>query len=129
MYRPRVTDDRARLGAPVPLLRMFDASASYDFYVDYLGFTIEWEHRFEPDLPLYTRITRDDATIDLTEHHGDGTPGTVVWIPVEDVEALHRELSAKRHPRSRPGIERDDEGAVMTVWDPSGNSLRFAQRR
>lgn len=124
-----MTLGQARLGAPVPLLRMFDASASYDFYVDYLGFTIEWEHRFEPDLPLYTRMRRDDATIDLTEHHGDGTPGTVVWIPVEDVEALHRELSAKRHPRSRPGIERDDEGAVMTVWDPSGNSLRFAQRR
>lgn len=118
----------ARLGAPVPILRMFDVAAAYDFYLDDLGFAVEWEHRFEPDLPLYARIRRDDLVLDLSEHHGDGTPGTALWIPVGDVEALHRELAAKRHPRSRPGIERDAPGGpTVTVLDPSGNELRFCQ--
>ena len=119
---------RATLATPVPLLRMFDSAAAYDFYLDYLGFEVQWEHRFEPDLPLYTRIRRDGTTIDLTEHHGDGTPGTVLWIPVDDVAALHEELIGKRHPRSRPGVDRDAPGGpTLTVTDPSGNTLRFCQ--
>ena len=118
----------AHLSAPVPLLRMFDRAAAYDFYREYLGFTVEWEHRFEPDLPLYARIRRDDLVIDLTEHYGDGTPGTVLWVPVDDVDALQRELIAKRHPRSRPGVERDAPGGpTLTVPAPSSNSIRFCQ--
>ena len=107
---------------------MFEPAAAYDFYLDYLGFEVAWEHRFEPDLPLYARIRRDAATIDLTEHYGDGTPGTVLWIPVDDVEALRRDLVGKRHPRSRPGIDGDAPGGpTLTVTDPSSNSLRFCQ--
>lgn len=119
---------RARLSAPVPLLRMFDQTAAYDFYLDYLGFEVQWEHRFEPDLPLYARVRRDATTIDLTEHYGDGTPGTVLWVPVDDVGALQRELIRRRHPRSRPGVDLDAPGGpTMSVTDPSGNTLKFCQ--
>jgi hypothetical protein len=123
-----VSTDNAHLGTPVPVLRMFDAAPTYDFYLDYLGFRVEWEHRFEPGLPLYARIRLDDVTIDLSQHYGDGTPGTVLWIPVDDVESLHRDLIGKQHPRSRPGIEHDAPGGpTMTVIDPSSNRLRFCE--
>ncbi len=38
--------------APIPILRMFDEAAARAFYVDLLGFRVDWEHRFESDLPL-----------------------------------------------------------------------------
>ncbi len=117
-----------RIRPPIPVLRMFDVERTLDFYCGYLGFTRDWEHRFEPGFPLYVQVSRSEATIHLSEHYGDGSPNTVLWIPVDDVDALHAELSAHRHGYSNPGVEDDGPGGrCMTVTDPSGNHLRFAQ--
>ncbi len=122
------TAETGGFGSPVPVLRVQRVDDAREFYLDYLGFTIEWEHRFEPGLPLYLRIVRDDARLDLSEHHGDGTPGTAVWIPVADVKALHAQLIAKRYGRARPGIDRDAPGGpTIDVIDPFGNVLRLCQ--
>ncbi len=116
------------VGAAVPILRMVDVPTAHEFYLDYLGFTVEWEHRFEPHLPLYTRIRRDQLVIDLSEHHGDGTPGAALWVPVTDVHALHRELSAKHYPRQCPDVdEQAPGGPTLEVIDPSANTIRFCQ--
>ena len=32
----------------IPILRIFDPGKAKEFYVDYLGFAVDWEHRFEP---------------------------------------------------------------------------------
>lgn len=118
-----------QIGAPVPVLRMFDVGTTLDFYCEYLGFAKDWEHCFEPGFPLYVQVSRSSAVIHLSEHYGDGSPNTVLWIPVDDVEALQAELIARRHGYSRPGIEPDGPGGpTMTVIDPSGNQLRFAQQ-
>jgi catechol 2,3-dioxygenase-like lactoylglutathione lyase family enzyme len=98
------------------------------FYVDYLGFTVEFEHRFAPDLPRYVRVARDAARLDLSEHHGDGTPGTVVWIPVADVTRLADDLVSRAWPTSRPAVDHDAPGGpTVEVIDPNGNVLRFCQ--
>lgn len=124
------SSEAAPLGVPVPVLRIQDQASAYDFYIGYLGFTVEWEHRFEPDTPLYARLSRGKTTIDLSEHYGDGTPGSAVWIPVRDIEALHSEFLRKRNPHSRPGIEHDAPGGpTMTVIDPFSNRIHFCQAR
>ena len=116
------------LGHSVPVVRILDESASASFYQDFLGFTVMWDHRFEPELPLYRRIRREQTMLDLSEHHGDGTPGAVVWVPVTDLTALHAELAGKHYPRQRPGIEPDAPGGpTLSVTDPVGNVLRFCQ--
>lgn len=115
-------------GTPVPILRIQDWHVAEGFYTDYLGFVVEWVHRFEPSLPVYARVRRDETVLDLSEHHGDGTPCSVVWIPVGDVVALHRELIDKQHPRLRPGIDLDAPGGpTMEILDPFGNALRFCE--
>jgi catechol 2,3-dioxygenase-like lactoylglutathione lyase family enzyme len=112
----------------VPVLRIFDVDKAYEFYRDYLGFTVDWEHRFEPGLPLYAQLSRSQATVHLSEHHGDGTPGTVVWIAIGDIHALHAELAAKDYRFARPGAPEDGPGGPgFAVTDPFGNTLRFAQ--
>ncbi|OZE82706.1 glyoxalase/bleomycin resistance/extradiol dioxygenase family protein [Rhodococcus sp. 15-649-2-2] len=115
-------------GSAVPILRIFDDVEARAFYLDYLGFSVEWEHRFEPDLPLYIRISRGECILDLSQHYGDGTPGSSVWIPIADVVSFNAELLHKKNPRSRPGIDRDAPGGpTMTVIDPFSNNLRFCQ--
>ncbi len=59
----------------IPILRIFDYRKAIEFYVDWLGFKIEWEHTFEDNTPVYMEITRDGIALHLSEHHGDATPG------------------------------------------------------
>jgi catechol 2,3-dioxygenase-like lactoylglutathione lyase family enzyme len=121
---PQSTD----FGRAVPVLRVQDEVRAREFYVDYLGFSVEWEHRFEPGLPLYLRIRRGQAVLDLSEHHGDGTPGTVVWVPVTSADGFHAELSRRPHARLRPGIDRDAPGGpTIQLVDPFGNVLRLCE--
>jgi hypothetical protein len=116
------------IGTPIPVLRSLDDARAREFYIDYLGFTIEWEHRFDPGSPLYMRLRRDRFIVDLSEHHGDGTPGSTIWVPIGDVEALHRELQAKAYSRMNPGIDVDSPGGpTMEVIDPFSNTIRFCQ--
>lgn len=116
------------MGAAVPVLRIFDETLARDFYLGWLGFTEVFAHRFAPGLPLYLRVRRDDLVLDLSGHHGDGTPGTAVWIPVTDVLALQRELLANPFRSLRPGIDVDSPGGpTMDVPDPFGSTLRFSQ--
>lgn len=122
------TVGEGRLGCPVPVLRVQRTEDTLGFYTRFLGFVVEWEHRSEPGLPLYTRLVRDGTRLDLSEHHGDGTPGTVVWIPVQDAAALLRELRATGYPRARPAIDRDAPGGpTIEVTDPAGNVVRLCQ--
>jgi catechol 2,3-dioxygenase-like lactoylglutathione lyase family enzyme len=116
------------LGAPVPVLRVQDADHAVAFYTEQLGFTELWRHRFEPGLPLYVRIRRGDTELDLSEHYGDGTPGSVVWIPVINAADLRQELLPRLQPRQRPGLDRNAPGGpTFTVIDPYSNTLRFCQ--
>ena len=42
----------------VPILRSFDADKAREFYIDWLGFAVDWEHRYGDNFPLYTQISR-----------------------------------------------------------------------
>ena len=113
--------------APIPILRIFDEAKAREFYVDWLGFTVEFEHRFEPGMPLYMGIARGDCHLNLSEHHGDGTPGHVVRIEVDDVAAFHASL--KPYKYYRPGLQDQEWGTrEMSVQDGFGNKLVFFSR-
>ena len=114
-----------RLSAPVPILRSFSEDKAHEFYVEFLGFQVEWEHRFEPDTPLYMEVKRDGVVLHLSEHHGDAAPGATIVVPVDDIEALHAELSAKHYRYARPGIVDQPWAREMTIADPFGNRIRF----
>ena len=113
------------LQAATPILRIFDEAKAREFYVDFLGFKVDWEHRFEPGLPLYLQVSRDGCLLHLSEHHGDGSPGAALRIPTDALEALRDELAAKRYKHARPEIEQMPWGRDLTVRDPFGNRLTF----
>jgi len=116
------------LAPAIPVLRIFSVDKAKEFYLDFMGFTLDWEHRFSPDLPLYAQIHRDGLILHLSEHHGDACPGSTVFARTEDLLALERELLDKQYGYARPQAERVDWGLQMQVRDPFGNLLRFCQQ-
>ncbi|MEO2207694.1 glyoxalase superfamily protein [Paenibacillus pabuli] len=110
----------------VPILRIFDEGKAKEFYVDYLGFVVDWEHRFEEGMPLYIQISLDSIVLHLSEHHGDCTPGAALRIETDDLSVLRVRLNQKEYKHSRPGIEDTPWGLrEMTVTDPFGNRIIY----
>ena len=109
-----------------PILRIFDETKAREFYVDFLGFKIDWEHRFEPGMPLYMQVSREGCVLHLSEHHGDCSPGSAMRIECSDLDSFHAELISKHYKYARPGIEHTPWGTRdMCVSDPFGNRLTF----
>jgi hypothetical protein len=114
----------------VPLLRIFDVAKAKEFYAGFLGFTIDWEHRFEDVAPVYMQVSRGALVLHLTEHHGDCTPGATVFVRMRGIEELHREITAKGYGYLRPGLEKTFHDSLgMQVTDPFGNRIRFDEAR
>lgn len=116
-----------QLSAPIPLLRIFDEAKARAFYLDFLGFSEDWSHRFEADLPLYVQVSRGACVLHLSEHHGDCCPGAALRIATEGLDAFQAALAAKNYGYARPGIEAMPWGRDMRVTDPFGNRLIFTQ--
>lgn len=113
--------------AAIPVIRIFAEDKAKEFYLDFLGFELEWEHRFGEGYPLYAQVKRSGLTLHLSEHHGDATPGSTTFVPIEDIDSLHRELQAKAYAYARPRVETVGWGRVMEVTDPFGNRIRFCE--
>lgn len=112
--------------ATIPILRIFDLEKAREFYVDYLGFRVDWEHRFEPGMPVYMQVARDGLVLHLSEHHGDCCPGSTVFARVKGLESYHGELTAKGYGHLRPGVEHTFYNSkCIQVIDPFGNRIRF----
>ncbi len=110
----------------IPALRITDYERSKTYYVATLGFTVEWEHRFEPNFPVFMSVVRDGMQIYLSQHSGDCQVGGLVHFVIQDVDAWHAEF------RDRGAIvaeaPNNDLGfRNMTVKDPDGNQLRFME--
>lgn len=114
----------------IPVLRIFDEAKTYEFYVDWLGFTIDWKHRYEDNLPLYMQVSKDDIVLHLSEHHGDCCPGAKVFIECTGLKEYQQLLINKQYKYYRPGLEDAPWGAItMEVGDPFGNKLLFNERK
>ncbi|QUJ77146.1 VOC family protein [Sulfitobacter albidus] len=112
--------------AAVPILRSLDEAQTRAFYIDFLGFEILFEHRFDGDAPLYLGLRQGACELHLSEHFGDAVPGAGLRIEVADVAAYCTELNAKSYTFARPGVQVQEWGwDEMMIKDPSGNRLVF----
>ena len=116
------------LGECTPILRIFDETKAREFYVDFLGFKVDWEHRFDDSLPLYLQVSKDACRLHLSAHHGDCCPGAAVRIQTQGLANFQAELAAKNYRYARPSLEQKPWGTrEMSIADPFGNRLTFAE--
>ena len=110
----------------IPILRIFDLAKAKEFYIDWLGFKIDWEHRFHDNAPIYLQVSRGDIVFHLSEHHGDGTPGSKVYVITEGLQEYHKELQSKKYKYNNPGISKTAWNTLcVNVCDPFGNKIDF----
>ncbi len=115
-----------KIGSTTPILRSFDETKAKEFYLGFLGFNLDWEHRFEEGLPLYMQVSKDDCVLHISEHHGDCSPGAAVRIQVDSLEQYHEALLGKNYKYARPGVQEMPWGSKdMAIADPFGNRITF----
>ena len=118
-----------KINQVIPILRIFDEAKTLEFYVEWLGFKVDWTHRFDKNAPLYMQVSRDGLVLHLSEHHGDSTPGAKIFIECEGLREFHKALIEKKYKYNRPGLEKESWNAIsVTVIDPSMNRLFFNER-
>ena len=104
-------------GGVTPVLRVNDVAASRDYYVEALGFKVNFETED------FISVSRGRCCLFLCE--GDqGHPGAWVWIDAVDVDAIYREYQSSgakiRHPPTNYSWALE-----MQVEDLDGNVLRL----
>lgn len=110
----------------VPALRITDHKRSKEFYVDGLGFKVDWEHQFEPNFPVFMQMSKEGISLFLTEHSGDCEVGGLVYIYVADIDIWHANIKL-------PGIngpKKMDWGThEFRMKDPDGNTICISTRK
>jgi hypothetical protein len=123
-----VIQDIIRLKNTVPVLRIFDVEKATGFYVDFLGFKLDWQHRFGENYPLYLQVSKDQCILHLTEHHGDASPGSSLRIHCSNVGQYQQLLHSKDYRFAKPDLNKTSWGTEeFQLTDPFFNRLIFWQ--
>ncbi len=113
----------------IPIVRIFDVHKAKDFYCDFLGFSLDWEHHFDEESPAYLQVSRAGLTLHLSEHHGDCCQGSTVFVWMTGLDDFHREIRSRNYRYLRPDIETTFyESRCLETIDPFGNRIRFNER-
>jgi catechol 2,3-dioxygenase-like lactoylglutathione lyase family enzyme len=104
----------------IPILSVRSLPASIRYYVDVLGFKVDWGGN---DPSIMASVSRDGHAIMLCEGE-QGHPGTWIWIGVENIDPLFEQLSASGlNFRLKP--TNYSWAYEMRIEDPDGHVLRF----
>jgi len=117
-----------RFTEAIPVLRSLDERKCRAFYCGFLGFRVDFEHRFVPHMPLYLGLVRGPVKLHLSEHRGDATTGSAIFVWMDGVAAYHHELAARGEDFTLPEIADQPWGREIGMVDPFGNRLRFCER-
>lgn len=109
-----------------PIFRIFDEVRAREFYLDFLEFELEFEHRFAENMPIYMGVKLGNFILHLSEHSGDATPGAAVYLEMNGLREYHARLAAKDYKYYKPGICDSGFGTIeMEILDPFKNRLSF----
>lgn len=109
----------------IPTLRVFDYEKAVEFYVDFLGFNIDWEHRFSASDPVYMQVSLHKLILHLTENQRF-KPNNIVFVESEGIENFRADLLDKENDFPLPEVSKTPWNTLqMEIEDPFGNFLRF----
>ncbi|MFI7705348.1 glyoxalase superfamily protein [Nonomuraea sp. NPDC049480] len=122
----------------IPVLRVFSEEAAKEFYVDFLGFTLDFGGPAGgPGTPFYGQVSRAGATLHLTEQPYQAGPGSTVDIWLAGLDDLRQELvtyvQVKNYRLWGPAIwvpaieEAPWDARLLVLTDPFGNHLRLSE--
>ena len=101
-----------------PILRVSDFESSVAYYVNALGFRLDW------NVGRFGAVKRGDAALMLCEGSQGSTP-TWVYVSVSDADALYEELRGRGARIRVPPTNYPWGSRELHVFDPDGHVLRF----
>ena len=111
----------------VPTFRIDEVARAKAFYIDYLGFRLDWEHYYAPSAPVYMQVSRGGLVLHLTENERF-PPKIIALVITTGLEAFQRELEPKPNGGDPPTMgETPWKTLQLELEDPFGNRLRFNQ--
>lgn len=110
----------------VPVLQIDDCDEAKEFYINKLGFELDFEWRHEPGFPVFMGIKYGDLYLHLSEH-GKGHTGSEVYIFVDDIEVWHKRCKEREIEIKNGPVKQAWGNTDMLLVDPHRNSLRFSQ--
>jgi len=112
----------------IPVLHVSSSVAAEAFYRR-LGFEKQFAYRGDEARadPCYMGVSREGVWLHLSSFSGDGVAGNVVYVCVEEVDAIHAELSDKKIPVHLAPTNQTWGNREMYVKDLDGNTIRFTQ--
>jgi len=110
------------LQPPVPTIRVASLAEAKPFYVDFLGFALDWG---DEDDSTYAQITRSGVQLHLNaQSRLSGSSGMLVRM--DGIDALHAELSTRQGQFAPSPISFTPwDSRVFHVIDPFGNAIQF----
>ncbi|WP_126455705.1 glyoxalase superfamily protein [Sulfuriflexus mobilis] len=113
----------------IPIIRIFDERKAKEFYLGFLGMNLDWEHRFEAGFPIYMQVSCGNLVFHLSEHSGDCTPGSKVFVNTNELDNLFKEIISKDYKYNKPEMTTAPWGAkVFEVTDPFSNKVLFNEQ-
>jgi len=109
----------------IPTLRILDYEKAVEFYIHFLGFNIDWEHRFSSSEPVYMQISLNNLMLHLSENQRF-QPNNIVFVETEGIQNFRADLSSKDTNFPVPEVSKTPWHTFqMEIEDPFGNLLRF----
>ena len=118
----------ARTLQVIPILRIFSVEKAREFYLDYAGFRVDWEHRFDPThrstcrFPAMAWCCTFPSIMAMARREFGARSCFRVFASV------HAELATKNYPYWRPGITETFWGTEqLNLLDPFGNKISLCE--
>jgi uncharacterized glyoxalase superfamily protein PhnB len=113
----------------IPVLHVTSSAAAEEYYCGKLGFTLEFIYRPDVTLPdpAYMGVMRDGAGLHISSFPGDGVAGSAIYIDVDDVDAIHKELVGKGVLTEGGPIDQTWGRRELMLRDADWNRITFGQ--
>lgn len=112
--------------AMVPVFAIGSHAEAVDFYLNWLGFKLDWEWRAQPGAPVIMAISRDAAALMLNEAALATGPGWLT-VSVSDLDGLAAEWNQRRPDSATVLVGAPYDIPTVSLEDPFGNHIDFQQ--
>lgn len=112
-----------------PVFQITDYPQAMAFYVDWLGFRIDWEDR-PASGGVYVQISRGSIVLHLTNYAHESCIGSRALAEFTGLLAFHRLLLQKESTFPTPQVQKttwNDKVMQLELFDPAGNCLVLSE--
>ncbi len=112
-----------------PVFQITDYAQTMAFYVDWLGFRIDWEDR-PASGGHYVQVSRSSIVLHLTTYPHESSVGARALAEFAGLPAFHRLLLQKQSVFPVPSLQKttwNDKVMQLELFDPAGNCLVLSE--